>query len=141
MTSTTPPPIRTAIVASWILQVLTASILAQTLLFKFTAAEESVYIFRTLGAEPWGRIGAGAAELVAAVLLLVPRTAVLGALLSLLVICGAIFSHLTRLGIVVKDDGGLLFTLALIVFAASAAILALRRVDSGRPLIHRAAQV
>jgi uncharacterized membrane protein YphA (DoxX/SURF4 family) len=112
---------------SWILQVLAAAILFQTLFFKFTAAEESVYIFSTLGMEPWGRIGSGVVELIACVMLLVPRTVPLGALLSLGVISGAIFSHLTRLGIVVKNDGGLLFGLAVVVFVASAVVLLLRR--------------
>jgi hypothetical protein len=118
---------------SWILQLVVAAILFQTLFFKFTAAAESVYIFTTLGLEPWGRIGSGVAELAACVLLLVPRTVALGALLSLGVISGAIVSHLTRLGIVVQDDGGLLFALAVIVFVASAAILAIRR--RGIPLL------
>ena len=86
-----------------------------------------VYIFSKLGLEPWGRIGSGVVELAASVLLLVPGTVTLGALLALGVIAGAIVSHLTRLEIVVMDDGGLLFVLALAVFAGSAAILVLRR--------------
>lgn len=112
---------------SWVLQVAAAAILLQTLFFKFTGAEESVYIFTTLGVEPWGRIGSGVAELVAAVLLLVPATAPLGALMALGVMAGAILSHLTVLGIEVKGDGGLLFGLALVVFLASAIVLFLRR--------------
>jgi hypothetical protein len=118
---------RTQVIVSWIMQATVALILFQTLFFKFTGAEESVYIFKTLGMEPWGRIGSGVAELVAAALLLHPRTAVLGALLSTGVISGAIISHLTKLGIVVKEDGGLLFALALVVFAGSVAVLILRR--------------
>ena len=112
---------------SWALQIAVALILFQTLFFKFTGAEESVYIFRTLGMEPWGRIGSGVAELVAVVLLLHPRPAALGAVLSLGVISGALFSHFTKLGIVVKNDGGLLFALAVAVFVGSAAILFIRR--------------
>jgi hypothetical protein len=77
--------------------------------------------------EPWGRIGSGLAELLAVVLLLTPRTITLGALLALGVMTGAILSHLTRLGIVVQNDGGLLFVLALVVFAAAATVLLLRR--------------
>src|SRR6516164_4679647 len=96
---------KTKTILSWAFQLITAAILFQTLFFKFTAAEESVYIFSTLGLEPWGRIASGLAELVAVVLLIVPRTVTLGALLSLGVISGAIVSHLTRLGIVVKNDG------------------------------------
>jgi hypothetical protein len=114
---------------SWALQLIVAGILLQTLFFKFTGAAESVYIFSTLGAEPWGRIGSGVVELIAALLLLYPATATIGALLSLGVITGAIVSHLTVLGIEVQGDGGLLFFLALAVFVASAAILFLRRGD------------
>ena len=113
--------------SSWLVRLFTAAILFQTLFFKFTAAEESVYIFTTLGLEPWGRIGSGVAELIACALLLHPRTAPLGAILALGVISGAIVSHLTKLGIVVKDDGGLLFILALVVFLGSLAILIIRR--------------
>jgi len=112
---------------SWMLQVVVAVILLQTLFFKFTAAAESVYIFSTLGAEPWGRIGSGVVELIAAILLLVPSTITVGAALALAVIVGAIASHLTILGIEVQGDGGLLFFLALTVFVASAAVLVIRR--------------
>lgn len=114
---------------SWGLQLVVAGILLQTLFFKFTGAAESVYIFSTLGVEPWGRIASGVVELIAAILLLVPATATIGAALALGVIAGAIGSHLTVLGIEVRGDGGLLFGLALMVFAASAAILVLRRTE------------
>lgn len=121
------PLSRTATAVSWVLQLIVAGILFQTLFFKFTAAPESVYIFTTLGMEPWGRIGSGVAELAACVLLLVPRTVVPGALLSIGVISGAIVSHLTRLGIEVQGDGGLLFALAILVLAGGLAILGIRR--------------
>jgi len=114
---------------SWALQLIVAGILLQTLFFKFTGAAESVYIFSTLGAEPWGRIGSGVVELIAALLLLFPATITMGAILALGVIAGAIVSHLTVLGIEVQGDGGLLFFLALAVFVSSVAILFLRRGD------------
>jgi hypothetical protein len=114
---------------SWCLQILAAAILVQTLFFKFTGAEESVYIFSTLGVEPVGRIGSGVVELIAAVLLLVPSTVTGGAALALAVMAGAIASHLTVLGIAVKGDGGLLFGLALTVFISAAAVLFLRRTE------------
>ena len=114
-------------IASWIFQLIAAAILAQTLFFKFSGAEESKYIFATLGVEPWGRIASGCVELVAVVLLLTPRAVTLGALLAFGVMTGAIGSHLTKLGIVVKDDGGLLFALAVVVFLSSVAVLAIRR--------------
>jgi hypothetical protein len=117
----------TSTVTSWALQIVVAVILLQTLFFKFTGAAESVYIFSTLGAEPWGRIGSGIVELIAAILLLVPATVTVGAGIALVVIVGAILSHLTILGIEVQGDGGLLFLLALTVFVGSAVILFLRR--------------
>ena len=113
--------------ASWIFQLVAAVILAQTLFFKFSGAEESKYIFTALGVEPWGRLATGGVELVAVILLLIPRTVTLGALLALGLMTGALGSHLTKLGVVVKDDGGLLFVLAATVFACSAAVLVLRR--------------
>lgn len=116
-------------VLSWVLQVAVAGILLQTLFFKFTGAEESVYIFSTLGAEPWGRIGSGVLELVAAVLLLIPTTSPLGALLTMGLMIGAIGSHLTVLGIEVRGDGGLLFGLAVTCFIGSAIVLLIRRAE------------
>lgn len=112
---------------SWLCRIMAAVILGQTLFFKFTGSEESVYIFTKVGLEPWGRYGSGVAELVASILLLTPRFAWAGALLALGVISGALVSHLTVLGIVVKDDGGLLFGLAITVFVASAVTVYLHR--------------
>jgi uncharacterized membrane protein YphA (DoxX/SURF4 family) len=112
------------IIFSWVLRLVAAIILIQTLYFKFSASEESVYIFSTLGIEPWGRIGSGIVELIAAILLLIPRTTAFGALLAIGVMSGAIFSHLfTPLGIEVKADGGLLFFYAILVFVSSAILL------------------
>lgn len=105
-------------ILTWLLRLLAGLILLQTLYFKFTGAEESVYIFSTLHMEPWGRMGIGVLELVAAVLILYPKTTGPGALLGLGLMCGAIFSHLTQLGIVVLDDGGQLFIYALLVLIA-----------------------
>lgn len=112
---------------SWTAQLAAALILAQTLFFKFTAAPESVYIFTTLGMEPWGRIGSGVAELVAVLLLLRAATAVFGAGLSIALMAGALQAHLGRLGIEVQGDGGLLFLLAWTVLFASLVVLVLRR--------------
>lgn len=114
-------------VIAWLLRLAAAAILLQTLFFKFTAAPESVYIFTKVGAEPWGRIGSGVIELVAAFLILVPRTTWLGSLIALGIMAGAIASHLTVLGVEVQGDKGLLFTLALIVFLSSAALVLIFR--------------
>jgi hypothetical protein len=99
----------------------------QTLYFKFTAAEESVYIFTTLGMEPFGRIGSGIAELVASILILLPRTTLYGAIIGLGVMTGAIMSHLLVLGIEVQNDGGTLFILALITFLCCALLIFVNR--------------
>jgi uncharacterized membrane protein YphA (DoxX/SURF4 family) len=113
----------------WILRLVAAFIMIQTLFFKFTGAPESIYIFETVGLEPFGRYASGVAELIASVLLLIPRTTWLGALLALGVMAGAILSHLTVLGIVVQDDGGTLFIMALIVAISSAILLWANRGD------------
>ena len=107
----------------WILRLAAAVIMLQTLFFKFTGSEESVYIFSTLGMEPWGRIGTGVFELIASVLLLIPRTTAFGALLGMGLMSGALFFHITKLGIEVKGDGGLLFIYALIVFVCCGVLL------------------
>lgn len=128
-------------VLSWALRGAAAAILLQTLYFKFTAADESVYIFTTLGMEPWGRIGTGVIELIASALLLVPRTAVYGAVLSLGTMSGAIFFHLTKLGVTLPlvGDHGELFTLAVVTFACSAGVLFLHRRDLPVPRFAHAA--
>lgn len=109
-------------ILDWILRLVPAVILLQTLFFKFSGAPESVFIFETVGMEPWGRYGSGVVELIAAVLLLVPRTAGIGAVLALGTISGAIFFHLTKLGIEVQGDSGQLFYMAIIVFVTSAIV-------------------
>lgn len=117
-------------IISWVCRIVVAIILFQTLFFKFTGAEESKYIFTTLMGpelEAYGRIGSGVIELFAVILLLIPGTAWLGALIAIGTISGAILSHLTMLGIVVKDDGGLLFGLATTVFVLSAVVLLIHR--------------
>ena len=116
---------------SWVMQLIAAVILGQTLFFKFTGAPEAVYIFTTLGVEPWGRIGTGVLELITVLLLVIPnaRGIAAGAALAMGLMGGAIFSHLTRLGIEVQGDGGLLFGMAFVVLFASAIVLLLRRGD------------
>jgi len=123
-------------ILSWVLRLTSVGILLQTLFFKFTGAAESVYIFRTLGLEPWGRIGTGIIELVASALILYTPTVAIGALLALGVISGAIVSHLTQLGIRIEavGDKGELFALALSVFVASAGLVWMHRRQLSRML-------
>lgn len=120
---------RAFVLTSWALRLVAAVILLQTLFFKFSAAKESVYIFSTLGMEPWGRIGSGVFELIASILLLIPATAGLGALMALAATGSAILFHLTRLGVALPavDDHGELFALAVIVTLCAAGVLLLHR--------------
>ncbi len=111
---------------SWILRLTAAGILLQTLFFKFTGAPESVHIFSTIGIEPWGRFLSGAFELVAAILLVVPATAALGAVMAIGLMLGALGSHALFLGVDVMGDGGLLFALAWVTLLASVGTLWIR---------------
>ena len=125
-----------------VMTVLAAIVLIQTLYFKFTNTPESVYIFSQLGMEPYGRLGTGVIELIIAVLLLFRSTSLLGSILAIGIIFGAIFSHLFILGIVVQNDGGLLFGLALTVFVSNSVSVFIQRdklikmIKTKRILIH-----
>jgi len=127
-----------ATIVSWIFQIVIAFILGQTLFFKFTGAPETVALFEVLGAEPMGRYATALAELVCVILLLVPKTHVIGAIGSLGVISGAIMAHITKLGIsidpvalgnegLVPLEGPSLFTMAMVVFVSSLVVLVIRR--------------
>ncbi len=111
---------------TWVLRILAALILLQTLYFKFTAKPESVELFTILGMEPWGRIGTGIAELIASILILIPRTTLLGALMGLGLMAGAIFFHLTKLGVNFGGDA-VLFIYAVIVFVCCLALIIINR--------------
>jgi uncharacterized membrane protein YphA (DoxX/SURF4 family) len=92
-----------------VLRIAVAIILLQTLFFKFSAHQDSVFIFTKLGLEPWGRIGVGILELIASILLFVPRRIGVGAGLSAGLMSGAIKMHFTKIWIEVNGDGGSLF--------------------------------
>jgi uncharacterized membrane protein YphA (DoxX/SURF4 family) len=115
------------ITGPWVLRILAALIMLQTLYFKFSGAEESVYIFSTLNMEPWGRIGTGVLELIASTLILYPRTTSIGALLGAGLMSGAVFFHLTKLGISVRGDGGQLFIYALLVLISCTILLFIKK--------------
>lgn len=126
------------LITSWVLQVVVALILGQTLFFKFTGADETRALFEVLGAEPWGRYASGVMELIAVVLLLIPRTSVFGAVLALGVITGALGAHFTKLGVSVDPvalgnpgleplEGPSLFVMAIVVLVSSIGIIVIRR--------------
>jgi hypothetical protein len=125
------------VITSWVLRLIVAGILLQTLFFKFSAARESIYIFSTLGVEPWGRIGSGIFELVASILLFIPGTLTIGAAMALAATGSAILFHLTRLGVALTPvgDHGELFALAILVTVCSIGVLVLHRQEL--PLIGR----
>jgi len=107
---------------TWTLRLLAAVIMLHTLYFKFTAHEQSVALFTQLGMEPWGRIGTGVLELIASILILYPGTTGWGAGLGLGLMSGAIFFHLTKLGIVFGGDA-VLFIYAVITFVCCLILL------------------
>ncbi|AXT58328.1 DoxX family protein [Aquimarina sp. MMG015] len=110
-----------------VLRIIVAIILIQTLRFKFTGHPDSIYIFSKVGLEPYGRIATGIVELIAGVLLLIPKTVWIGATITLGVIGGAIFMHITKLGVEINNDGGVLFITALLTFVLSGIILWMKR--------------
>lgn len=130
---------KTKKIISIVASIVAAIIMLQTLYFKFTAAPESVYIFTTLGMEPYGRIGIGVGELIASILILIPAISWLGALLAMGLMSGAVFFHITKLGIVLMDDGGQLFIYALLVLLSSV-IIALIHINK-IPVVNRFVKV
>jgi uncharacterized membrane protein YphA (DoxX/SURF4 family) len=114
-------------ILSWVLRMTVAIILSQTLYFKFTGAPESIHIFSSLGVEPYGRIITGILELLVVILILMPRTVLIAAILGCGILIGAIMSHLLVLGIEVQNDGGTLFILALITFLCCVLLIFLNR--------------
>lgn len=123
-------------IAPWVLRIIAAVIMLQTLYFKFSGSEESVYIFSQLGMEPWGRIATGILELIASILILYPKTTFFGSVLAIGLMLGAVGAHLTKLGIEVKNDGGQLFIYGLLVLLSSF-ILAIIYRNDGINLIKR----
>lgn len=124
------------LIFDWLVRLVAAVILLQTLYFKFTAHPESVVLFTKLGVEPWGRIGTGIMELIAGVLLLLPATAFLGGLLGVGLMAGAILSHVAIIGIESDGDGGQLFVLAIVVFVCSATTMWFHRTQ-GKTILKR----
>jgi len=119
----------------WGLSAYIAFVFVQSLFFKFTGSAESIFIFSTLRDwsgialfEPAGRWIIGFAELIASILLFMPRTRIFGAALAIGIMTGAIFFHLfTPLGVVIMGDGGLLFAMACGVWISGWVILAFSR--------------
>lgn len=121
-----------------------AVIFIQSLFFKFTDSPETQHIFSTLDTwaagfgfsglfNPGGIFSAkviGSFELLSSLLLLAALATrltllrVAGSVVAIGIISGAIFFHLfTPLGVVVQDDGGLLFAMACGIWISAAILL------------------
>ncbi|AZJ36214.1 DoxX family membrane protein [Tenacibaculum singaporense] len=111
------------------LKLIAAFIMLQTLFFKFTGAQESIDLFTKIAGdnETYMRIGTGVFELIASVLLFIPKKTWLGALLTIGLMGGAIMSHLTILGIEHDGDGGTLFISAIVTFISGVILLIFNR--------------
>ncbi|RYG40063.1 MAG: DoxX family protein [Chitinophagaceae bacterium] len=107
----------------WICRIVAAAILLQTVYFKFTASPESVYIFTQVDMEPYGRYAIGITELIAAILILIPKTSFFGALLAFILMIGALATHVMILGLEVNGDHGLLAIYAVVTSIASAYVI------------------
>ena len=112
-----------------ILKIVAGIIMLQTLFFKFTANEASVDLFTKVAGENEAlmRIGTGIIELIATILLFLPKRTWLGAIITVGVMSGAIFSHITKIGIVHNNDGGALFIMAIITFISGGILLLLHK--------------
>ncbi|MEK9612726.1 MAG: DoxX family protein [Flavobacteriaceae bacterium] len=109
---------------NFLLRLIIAIILLQSLYFKFTGHAEAKHIFNTLGAEPWGRIILGCIELFVGITLLLPKTKFRATLVAAGLMVGALGAHLfTPLGVVIRwegnSDNGELFIMALIALVLS----------------------
>jgi len=103
---------------SWIAHIIIVIILTPPTFFKLTGDAMPVVMFEQLSIEPFGRIGVGIIELLAVMLLLIPRTKAIGALLALGNLAGAVIAHLTILGIEIGGDASL-FGIAIAGFTVS----------------------
>lgn len=134
---------------SWALAVFVAFVFLQSLPYKFSAHTETELIFSTIGqwmssiglpqsfSDGFANFGGyiiGSIELIAAILLLLPKTRFWGALLGLGVMSGAVFFHLfTPLGVnrVIDEagntDGGVLFYMACGAWLSCAFLLLLHK--------------
>lgn len=108
-----------------ILKIIAAIIMLQTLFFKFSGAQQSIDLFTKLAGEneAFLRVGTGILELIASILLFIPKKTWLGAVLVLGLMGGAVMAHLTKLGINHNNDNGVLFFAAVFVLITSVLVL------------------
>lgn len=114
------------IIALWIAKIVPAAFLLQTLIFfKFPAHEVSVDLFTQLGIlglpEHFGRLGTGIAELIAVILLLIPKTQKIGAGGVIILMLGALGAHVMNLGF--QGDNLPLAIMAVVLIICSGYVL------------------
>jgi uncharacterized membrane protein YphA (DoxX/SURF4 family) len=119
-----------ATIGSWVAQLTAAGVLGMAGVMKWISTPDSIRLFEDLGVEPWGRYLMGTAELVATLLLLVPRTAMLGGAAAMALMAGAIGVHVFRIGIVYNGDASL-FMMAMMAFIAGLVVWIIRRRERG----------
>ena len=109
----------------FILKIVAAFMMLQTLFYKFGGAQESIDLFTKLAGENEAmmRIGTGVLELIASILLFVPKATWFGALMTVGLMSGAILGHFTKLGIEHNNDSGLLFGSAIFIFITGVIVL------------------
>ena len=107
----------------WICRIVATLILLFTFYYKITGSPESVHVFSEADMEPYGRYSVAIAEFVAAMLIIIPRTSLAGALLAVVIMICVIASHIFVLGIQVMNDRGRHFIAAVVVAICSMIII------------------
>ncbi|MDI7190535.1 DoxX family membrane protein [Leptospira santarosai] len=97
----------------WTARIIASAILIPAFYFKLSGADRSIATFTALDAEPFGRYVVGFFELGVVLLLLIPRTSWLGAMIATVIMVGAIGSHISILGF--QGEMGISFLLAFAV--------------------------
>lgn len=122
-----------SVILIWAMKIILAGLYIMVAIPKFGSVDLTMHIFQTLGIEPWGRYFTGVTELLVALLILIPATTIYGVALSIMTLLGAFAAHFFVIGIVVKNasgsinDGGEIFTTAIILLVLSIANLYIHR--------------
>jgi putative oxidoreductase len=82
----------------WIVQLLTAAVLVIAGGTKLAGADMQIALFEKVGLGQWFRYFTGGLEVLCAILLLVPKTAAIGAAILATTMVGAIATHLFIIG-------------------------------------------
>lgn len=110
-------------------RLIASGILGFSAFLKLTAAPATVFIFQKLGMEPSGRFGVAVLEIIALVLILIPKTAWRGAILGCMMMFGAICMHLAMAQVTILGDHGLMFASAIVVFACCISVLVFHKAE------------